>query len=171
MWVERLKDQIKLLSSATEIFEALGNEYCVEILVFMDPTDDVAKELLSRGCPYNREKLKWWQFVEEDKTPDNMIEIEGYRIVQVEGDPADFNTHQLGLLKTEYPIFNKTDLDNYEDDAFISQSPFRNRSATYHVGDHAKFEKKHHSITTDHTSQHYPLITVKEYHIESNTAV
>lgn len=97
------KHKCLLVSTEDDIYKSLEDKLCVEILMFADPSDEVVIAVISRGMHMNREKLKWWQFVSEDKTPDHVIEIEGFRIIQVEGDPNEWDTHQLGLLKTDYP--------------------------------------------------------------------
>lgn len=80
----------------------------MDVYIYSDLSDDVSKELMSRGIHIGREKLKWWQFVMEDKAPDNMIDVSGYRIVQVVGDMDDFDVHRLGMLKAEYPVLNRS---------------------------------------------------------------
>lgn len=104
LWTEKLEDKIHIVTNADDIIVALLDEHCVDVYMYADLNDKVSKELMSRGIPMGREKLKWWQFVKEDKTPDHVIDVNGFCIVQVEGDPNDFDTHQLGVLKAEFPV-------------------------------------------------------------------
>lgn len=107
MWKEKHGDAICIMENIDDIVVALPNPHCNEILVYAKITDEFSRELLSRGITSDRSKLKWWQFVEKDRTPDNTIEINGFRVIQVEGDPNDFDTHQLGILKSEYPVLKQ----------------------------------------------------------------
>ena len=108
MWKDKHDEAIHLMETIEDIVVALPNHHCIEILVYAKITDDFSKELLSRGITSDRSKLKWWQFVDKDRTPDNTIEINGFRVIQVEGDPNDFDTHQLGILKSEYPVLKQS---------------------------------------------------------------
>ncbi|XP_019851426.1 PREDICTED: uncharacterized protein LOC100640835 [Amphimedon queenslandica] len=113
-WKEKYGNKCVLLHSDDEILESLENPSCHEIFVHADPQDPVAKAIMSRGSPKGREKLKWWHIVEHDKTPDHLIEAEGFKIVQVEGDPNDISTLQRGMLKTDNPTLNHTNGALYE---------------------------------------------------------
>ena len=104
MWKDKLKDAIDIMGDIDEIIHALPNPLCIEILVYAKITGELSRELISRGIPSDRSKLKWWQFVDKDRTPDHTIEINGFRVIQVEGDPNDFDTHQLGILKSDNPV-------------------------------------------------------------------
>ena len=104
MWKDKHGEAIHIVKDIDEIIDALQDLHCVEILMYGKITGDLSKELISRGIPSDRSKLKWWQLVDKDQTPDHTIEINGFRVIQVEGDPNDFDTHQLGILKSEYPV-------------------------------------------------------------------
>ena len=114
LWEEKYSNKCILLHSDDEILASLENPSCREIFVHSDPQDPVVIATMSRGSPRGREKLKWWHIVEHDKTPDHLIEAEGFKIVQVEGDPNDISTLQLGMLKTDQPTFNHTNGALYE---------------------------------------------------------
>ena len=104
MWKNKHGDAIRIMKNIDEIIGALQDPHCVEIFVYAKITDELSKELISRGIPNDRSKLKWWQLVDKDQTPNHTIEINGFRVIQIEGDPNDFDTHQLGILKSDNPV-------------------------------------------------------------------
>ena len=108
MWREKYEDKCVIHDNDDEIFASLENPSCREVFMHADPQDPVVRAVMSRGSPRNREKLKWWHIVDKDKTPNHLIEAEGYKIVQVEGDSSNFDTLQLGMMKTENPTLNHT---------------------------------------------------------------
>ena len=108
MWREKYEDKCVIHDNDDEIFASLENPSCREVFMHADPQDPVVRAVMSRGSPRNREKLKWWHIVDKDKTPNHLIEAEGFKIVQVEGDSSNFDTLQLGMMKTENPTLNHT---------------------------------------------------------------
>lgn len=106
MWKEKHKEKFVIATTDQEIISSMDSPSCCEVFIYADPQDLMLRSVLSRGFPNNREKLKWWHFVHDDKTPGHLIEVGGIRVVQVQGDPNDFDTLQLGMLKTEYPVLN-----------------------------------------------------------------
>lgn len=106
MWKEKHKEKFVIATTDQEIISSMDSPSCCEVFIYADPQDLMLRSVLSRGFPNNREKLKWWHFVDNDKTPGHLIEIGGIKVVQVQGDPNDFDTLQLGMLKTEYPVLN-----------------------------------------------------------------
>ena len=91
------------------------DNHCLELYIYANLYDDISREIMSRGIPSGRDKLTWWQFVPADtKTPDHILETNGFHIIQVEGDPNDIDTHQLGILKTQYPPINSAVLKKRE---------------------------------------------------------
>ena len=108
MWREKYEDKCVIHDNDDEIFASLENPSCREVFMHADPQDPVVRAVMSRGSPRNREKLKWWHIVDKDKTPNHLIEAEGFKIVQVEGDSNNFDTLQLGMMKTENQTLNHT---------------------------------------------------------------
>lgn len=106
MWKEKHKEKFVIATTDQEIISSMDSPSCCEVFIYADPQDLMLRSVLSRGFPNNREKLKWWHFVDNDKTPGHLIEVGGIKVVQVQGDPNDFDTLQLGMLKTEYPVLN-----------------------------------------------------------------
>ena len=106
MWKEKHKEKFVIATTDQEIISSMDSPSCCEVFIYAHPQDLMLRSVLSRGFPNNREKLKWWHFVDNDKTPGHLIEIGGIRVVQVQGNPNDFDTLQLGMLKTEYPVLN-----------------------------------------------------------------
>lgn len=106
MWKEKHKEKFVIATTDQEIISSMDSPSCCEVFIYANPQDLMLRSVLSRGFPNNREKLKWWHFVVDDKTPGHLIEVGGIRVVQVQGDPNDFDTLQLGMLKTEYPVLN-----------------------------------------------------------------
>lgn len=108
---EKLGEKCQIFLKEDEIVIALEDNFCNEMYFFADPDDEILRAVFTRGIPgHVRHKVKWWQFVGKDKTPNNVIEVDGFKIVQVEGDPHSFDTLQLGILKTENPPITHKDI-------------------------------------------------------------
>ena len=130
MWKEKYDNKCVLLHNDDEILASLENSSCREIFMHADPRDPIIVAVMSRGSPRSREKLKWWHIVEHDKTPNHLIEAEGFKIVQVEGDPHKFSTLQVGMIKTDQPSLDHSNGVLYEN-LTPNGHTFSNHNASY----------------------------------------
>lgn len=97
-------DLIKQLSDADDIDGARRDTNCSDIIIFCDLGEVVVREMFSSGNSEHRDKVKIVQFVSEDKTPDNTLEVEGYKVVQMVGSPDSADDIMTILNKAEYPV-------------------------------------------------------------------
>ena len=122
-------DLIKLLSNADEINAARPDTNCSDIIIFSDITNNVVKEVISSGDPTHHDKVKIIQFVTEDRMPDNTLEIEGYKVVQVVGSPDNEDDVLFTVLnKAEYPVAKSSMIDGGIDENTDRNSVFSNNS-------------------------------------------
>ena len=147
MWREKYEDKCVIHDNDDEILASLENPSCREVFMHADPYDPVIRAVMSRGSPRNREKLKWWHIVDKDKTPNHLIEAEGFKIVQVEGDSSNFDTLQLGMMKTENPTLNHTT-------AVIEET----HNTSYHTGTEKRPFDETDGVTTSTPNGRDPII-------------
>ena len=142
MWREKYEDKCVIHDNDDEIFASLENPSCREVFMHTDPQDPVVRAVMSRGSPRNREKLKWWHIVDKDKTPNHLIEAEGFKIVQVEGDSNNFDTLQLGMMKTENQTLNHTTavIEETNSNGYITTS---SHNTSYHTAANSQTSSYH----------------------------
>ena len=157
MWREKYEDKCVIHDNDDEILASLENPSCREVFMHADPQDPVVKAVMSRGSPRNREKLKWWHIVDKDKTPNHLIEAEGFKIVQVEGDSSSFDTLQLGMMKTENPTLNHTTavIEETNSNGYITT---RSHNISYHTGTEKRPIDETDGVTTSTPNGRDPII-------------
>ena len=152
MWREKYEDKCVIHDNDDEILVSLENPSCREVFMHADPQDPVVKAVMSRGYPRNREKLKWWHIVDKDKTPNHLIEAEGFKIVQVEDDSSNFDTLQLGMMKTENPTLNHMTavIEETNSNGYITTS---SHNTSYHTGTEKRPVDETDGVTTSTTNE------------------
>ena len=168
MWREKYEDKCVIHDNDDEIFASLENPSCREVFMHADPQDPVVRAVMSRGSPRNREKLKWWHIVDKDKTPNHLIEAEGFKIVQVEGDSSNFDTLQLGMMKTENPTLNHTTavIEETISNGYITTSSHNtsyhtaanSQTSSYHTGTEKRPMEEPDGVTTSTANGRDPII-------------
>ena len=100
-------DRVKRLTHWEEVRLAILQPSCTDILLFVCPSDEIFKEVMSCGVdpapPYKRNKLRIMMFTPVDHFPANTLGVNGYRVVLIEGDPDDRDTISTAVNKAEFP--------------------------------------------------------------------
>ena len=166
-------DLIQLLNDADAINAARIDSNCSDVLIFSDIVDDVVKEVTSSGNPDHRGKVKIVQFVAKDKTPDNTLEIEGYKVVQYEGRPDNLDDLLSVTNKAEYPVAKSYQIDGIEDRSSVSSdhnSHFE-RTMPLEQTDTPLQSHNSHSQSTDRATEQLLLPVLERINDNLNTLV
>lgn len=168
MWREKYEDKCIIHDNDDEILASLENPSCREVFMHADPQDPVVRAVMSRGSPRNREKLKWWHIVDKDKTPNHLIEAEGFKIVQVEGDSNNFDTLQLGMMKTENQTLNHTNavIEETNSNGYITTNSHNtsyhtaanSQTGSYHTGTEKRPIDETDGVTTSTPNGRDPIM-------------
>ncbi len=115
-------DRIKRLTHWEEVRLAILQPSCTDILLFVCPSDEIFKEVMSCGVdpppPYKRSKLRIMMFAPVDHFQTNTLGVNGYKVVLVEGDPNDMDTILTAVNKAEFP-----ELVNYSRHSSANTAP------------------------------------------------